>query len=201
MPFIRLPLGIRIVLEYTLDGEPVINVYHVTTDDPISTLKLQTIAEVFVSWWVNELSQSLSHDMTLLGVSALNLDVDNGEKVLVPALPVTSGGVAVASLPNNVALVVGMSTLRTGRSFSGRSYLAGIDEDAVTGNNIPIASAASLGLSFLELVVGLLAENTDLVVASFVADGVPRAEGVATEVTAFHVNTRVDTQRRRLPKF
>lgn len=201
MAFIRLPLGIRIALEFDLAGKVVVNVYHVTTEDPIVTVKLIDIALAFVDWWDVELSNRFSEDIALFSVTALNLNVENGEKITQPVTPVIPGQVVQPAVSNNVALVVASKTTKTGRSFQGRSYLAALGETDVTNNHIVIAKAAAIGADFVLLSGRLAAENADLVVASFQAGGVPRAEGVATKITSYIVNTRVDTQRRRLPKF
>lgn len=201
MAFIRLPLGIRVALEFDLAGKTVVNVYHVTTEDPIVTVKLIDIALVFIDWWDNNLSTQMSQDILLFAATALNLNVENGEKITQPVTPVIPGTQPSDAVSNNVALVVGMKTDKTGRSFQGRSYLAGLGEPSVTNNHIEVAKAAAFGSSFVSLSGDLAVENADLVVASFQAGGVPRVEGVATKVTSYIVNTRVDTQRRRLPKF
>lgn len=198
MAYIQLPLGIRVALEYRVFGKIVVNVYHVTTTDPIVTIKLLDIAEIFESWWDVDMKVAMSLDIALEQVTCLNLDVPNGEKltlIVSPAIPGTNPDPAV---PNNVAIVGSFSTAKTGRSFRGRTYQAGLPETVVTGNNIPIATAAFLVTNYATLVGLLFAANVDLVVASFQSLGVPRAVGVATVVETVEVNTRVDTQRRRL---
>lgn len=200
MAYIRLPLGIKVAMEFTLAGKIVVNIYHVTTSDPIITLKLQDIANVFIDWWTTNLKAEFSEDVALFSVSALNLNVENGEKIVVGVAPVVPGTEANESMSNNVALVISLKTAKTGRSFQGRVYLAGITEFDVTANNILVAKAANLAGDYAQLDTDLTAENATLVVASFQTAGEPRVEGVATPVESFVVNTRVDTQRRRLPK-
>lgn len=199
MAYIRLPLGIRIAMEFNLAGKVVVNVYHVTTTDPIVTVKLNEIAQVFIDWWTADLSTRVSEDIELFSVTALNLNVENGEKITIAVTPVVPGGEIAPAIANNVALVVSMKTDKTGRSFQGRTYLAGFSENAVTNNNISVAKASSVAGDYTELDADLDTVNANLVVGSFQAGGVPRVEGVATIITSFLVNTRVDTQRRRLP--
>lgn len=201
MAFIRLPLGVKVALEFTLHGEPIVNVYHVTTSDPIVSVKLQTIAQVFVNWWTTVQSPAFTSDVVLEQVTALNLDVINGEKHVEIVQPAVPGGIATDALPGNCALVVSMRTSKTGRSFMGRSYLGGLADAGIDGNRIDILDAAVIGNNFLALDAALLAVNAEMVVASFQSLGAPRAEGVATRLNAYGVNTRIDTQRRRLPKF
>lgn len=200
MAYIRLPLGIRVAVEFDLNGKVVVNIYHVTTADPITTVKLEAIAQVFIDWWTTIQLDNVSDEVALIGVTAMNLDVPNGEKIELPVVPAVYGTVVGGSVPNNVALVIGLRTAQTGRSFQGRTYIAGLGDQEVTQNTISTARLGTFIIAFATLDVDLLAINSQLVVASFVSGGVPRAEGIATQVDAISGNTRVDTQRRRLPE-
>lgn len=199
MAYIRLPLGIRVAVEYEAFGKVVVNVYHVTTTSPIVTAQLINIADLFIEWWDDTQKAGLSPDIAMTAVTCLNLDVENGEKIVQVVSPPIPGTATGAAMPNNVALVISFATTLTGRSFRGRSYMAGLREIDVTGNNIPIATAAGLVANYFELEVLLGLDNVDMVVASFVSGGAPRAEGIATRIDSVSCNTRVDTQRRRLP--
>lgn len=199
MAFIRLPLGIRVAVEYEVFGKIVVNIYHVTTTDPIITLKLLDIAQVFQAWWDADFSALWSEDISLVTVTALNLNEANGAKVTLVVSPPLPGLVAVPALPNNVAVVASFATAKTGRSFRGRSYQAGIGEPSVLGNDIGVGKATEIVAEYASLITLLAVQDAILVVASFQNAGAPREEGVATEVESVSVNTRVDTQRRRLP--
>lgn len=199
MPYIRLPLGIRVAMEFNIDGQAVLNIYHVTTEDPITSVKLTTIAQLFADWWLNDLAGRISSDLSLAQVTAHNLNVANGEKITLPVIPNEPGASTSPALPNNCALVVSHKTAQTGRSFQGRTYVAGITESSVTGSYIGVAEAGLMVGVFLALDADLLAESAQLVVASFVSLGEPRAEGIATPVDSFAVSLRMDSQRRRLP--
>ncbi len=199
MAYIRLPLGIRVALEYQVYGKVVVNVYHVTTSDPITTIKLFDIADVFENWFNISQKSAVAADISLVAITALNLDEDNGEKitsVISPAIPGTRAGTAVS---NNVALVASLKTAKTGRSFRGRSYIAGLSEADVNGNGVDTVFAAGIVTAYTQLMTDLFASPATLVVASFQSGGVPRIVGEATFVDSVSVNLRVDTQRRRLP--
>lgn len=199
MAYIRLPLGIRVALEYEQFGKVIVNVYHVTTTDPIVTVKLIDIAEIFEAWWDTDFSAVFSEDIALTAVTALNLNEENGEKITLVVSPPIPGTTLTAAMPNNVAIVASFGTARTGRSFRGRSYQAGLVETAVTGNTIATSKAAAIVADYETLQSLLALANADFVVASFFSAGAPRAEGIATEIESIAVNVRVDTQRRRLP--
>lgn len=200
MAYIRLPGGVKVALEYEVLGKIVVNVYHVTTTDPIITIKLFDIADLFEAWWRNSLSDNFSDEIALHTVTAQNLDVANGEKIVLAVSPAVPGAGVDTAVPNNVAIVATLNTAKTGRSFRGRSYLAGLERSELVGNNIGTGRAAGIVSDYAILTASLELENNTLVVASFYHDNQPRAEGVATPVESFSVNTRVDTQRRRLPE-
>ncbi len=199
MGFIRLPFGIRVSMEFTIGGKVVVNVYHVAMPDVVVTIDLQAVAETFANWWLVTQSGGFGDGVVLNSVSALNLDTENGEKLTYQVVPPKPGTIISPVLPNNVALVASFATAQTGRSFQGRAYMVGLTEGLVTGNDIDIGIAATYVGNFITLMTSLLAVGATLVVASFVSLGVPRLEGVATPVDSVSVNTRVDTQRRRLP--
>lgn len=200
MAYIRLPLGIKVALEYEVFGKVVVNVYHVTTSDPILTVKLFDIADVFEAWWDNTLSAEFSNDIGLNAITAHNLDVPNGEKVTLPVSPAIVGGSVNEAVSNNVAIVTSFRTALTGRSFRGRAYHAGLAESMVTDNVIDPAKTARMVDAYVDLIDRLAVENLLFVVASFQSGGTPRGTGLATPVSSIIVNARVDTQRRRLPK-
>ena len=200
MPFIELPLGIRVALEYEVFGKVVVNVYHVTTTEPIITIKLLDIAEVFEAWWLDSMSDLFSEDIALTTVTALDLSQVNGEKQTLVVSPPLPGLLLNEAVTNNVAVVASLATAKTGRSFRGRSYHAGMNTLQLEENHIPSARAASMVLGYGELITALGLEASVLVVASFQSENEPRVVGVATPVDSVSVNTRVDTQRRRLPK-
>lgn len=199
MPYIKLPLGIKVAMEYEQFGKVIVNVYHVTTTDPIITVKLFDIADVFRDWWVDTHRVGLSESIALQAVTAHNLDVENGEKVTRVVSPASPGTSIGESVPNNVALVISFATALTGRSFRGRTYMAGVREIDITGNNVTEPFAAGTVANYADLLIDLIAKDSHLVVASFHTAGSPRAEGIPTNVESISVNTRVDTQRRRLP--
>lgn len=200
MAYIRLPLGIRVSVEFTWNGEEVVNIHHVVMDTTPTLLDLTAIGTVIRDWARDNLMPNLSDQCELTGVTALDLNVPNGDKVYVPMAPPEPGNVAGESMPNNVALVCSFYTEKTGRSFRGRAYVPGMAELYVTDNYVNSAVAAEVALTYSELQTLLFVESGTLVVASFFAAGIPRAEGIGTRVRSFATNLRVDTQRRRLPK-
>ena len=199
MPFISLPNGVKVAMEFTLNGQLVVNVYYVTTTNPIITANLSIIAQVFRDWWINNLRGSFSSGIALVRVVATDASVANGQQSVVTLATPSPGGVASVPASNQVALVITDLTGYIGRSFRGRHYHAGVVAADVTDNNVDQARLTAILTAYSTLTTSLNAFQTTRVVASFQANGVPRAVGVATPVLQVRGNTRVDTQRRRLP--
>lgn len=200
MAYIRLPYGIKVAVEYTWNGELVVNVYHVAFPTPVTIANLNAVVLAVEGWVKDNLMPNLSDTCAAIGVTATNLDIPNGEQVYLPITPPESGAVLGESMPNNVAQVCSFYTAKTGRSYRGRAYVPGMAELYVNNNYVNAGVAAEIALTYSELQDILFLIGCELVVASFQTLGVPRAEGVATRVESFACNLRVDTQRRRLPK-
>lgn len=196
---ILLPSGMRVVQTFEYHGEEVINVFHATTTDPIDTAKLAAIGNIFRNWWNTDAKLAFSHDIALTLVTSLDLSVANGEKYEYPQIPPIQGSVATPAEPNNVAWVASHRTAKTGRSFAGRTYHAGVQIATVTNNDQSAAVTVVLAAAYVALNGYLSADNNTLVVASFYSGGVPRATGIGTPVTGTAINTQLDTQRRRMP--
>lgn len=199
MSFISLPDGVKVTLEYTLNGKLVVNVYWATKSTPIVSIDLINIANKFADFWDN-IRGGLSHTMTIQRIVAVDWSVPNGEFYQITSFTNPSGASPDASLPNNVALVTTLSTHLTGRSYRGRSYIAGIPESAEANNYVDSSYAAGFVSAFSDLDSSLNTGGYQFVVASFQHNKVPRTTGVATPITDYTTNLRVDTQRRRMPK-
>ena len=199
MAYIRLPLGIKVALEYEVFGKIVVNVYHVTTIDPITTIKLFDIADIFADWWADYMSVHFSDDISLTAVTAHNLDEANGAKVIRAISPVVPGQFVSEACSNNVAIVASFLTAKTGRSFRGRAYHAGMPEVAIEENYIGTIKAGQIVTAYGVLDSALNTDDCTLVVASFISEGAARATAIPTPIESYACSLRVDTQRRRLP--
>lgn len=199
MAFVALPGGVRIAMEFTVQGKVVVNIYHVSTTDPIVSIKLLALANIFVDWWATDMKGNFSQDIGLFSVVAHDVSVPNGIQETVAVSPTVVGGIAEGAVTNNVALVASFRTLLTGRSFQGRSYQAGINVSDIDSNKVSAAKATDIALDYTTLMGVLDAADAPLVIASYITNGVPRVTALATPVSAVLVKLRVDTQRRRLP--
>lgn len=190
---------IKVALEYTLGGKVVVNIYHVKSPTPITTIDLETVATTFWNWWTANIKGFMTSDVTLQKIVAL--DLTDGDGTMFEYVP-TSGNSGTASPPtvsNNVALAVSMRTGNAGRSNRGRSFLFGFPEAETTGNNIGGTAAAILAAEFAILLDDLNTAGYQFGVLSYYTANALRATPVFRTYSSFSVNTRVDTMRRRLP--
>jgi hypothetical protein len=200
MAFTPLLTGIRAALEYSKDGQVIVNIYHVTTTQPINTTNLTALANIFLTWWYNTARQQSSESLVLQRVIATDWTTANGAQITTTPIPAQAAGTLIgAPVPNNVALVVTGLTGQSGRSYRGRTYWAGLMDSETDTNYITTFKQTAMLNVYNTLRAQLSAGNFVLGVASFYADGLPRLIGILTPYTGFRVSLRVDTQRRRLP--
>jgi len=199
MPFVRITATMKVALEYTLNGQLVVNVYHVRYPSPIVTADLTAVAAIFANWWSVNMRQNFTTGMSLTRIVVTDMDEEAGLQIsYVTGLP-QAGTLAQAPASNNVALVTSLRTPFSGRSNRGRKYWAGFNNAEVTDNFASTTLTTAILADMLSLKTALDTANFDFVVASLYSDNAPREVGVTQEVTAFTMDTRVDTQRRRLP--
>lgn len=199
MAFSPLPNGVKVAMEFTKDGQLIVNVYHITTTLPLISANLTAIANAFLTWWTTDLRTVQSSALVLSRIRALDVSVEDGAEGIVIPSSNQAGAIAGTDAPNNVALVVTHLTGRTGRSFKGRTYLAGVPSASVAGSTYNGAAVAAIATEFTDLPTRLAAVSGTHVVASYFNNGVKRPIAVASTVTAYRVNDIIDTQRRRVP--
>jgi hypothetical protein len=103
-----------------------------------------------------------------------------------------NGANAGDPLPANVALVITLRTALRGRAHRGRCYWGGFEESSNTTGGVPTAGVvANVATVWGQLLTNLVASGVSLVVASYLHSS-------AENVTSLNVDSRWDTQRRRL---
>lgn len=201
MPLPPVTNTIRVAMEFTKDGQAVVNVYYVKFPSPIVTANLTAMSQAFKDWWTNTLKAYATQQLQLTAVKSLDISVANGQENQLVVSPAEPGSVLGDGLPNNCAMVVTKLTLNTGRSFRGRSYMAILAEGDVQGNVIGTTYVANVVAAFGTLRTTLTTAGLALVVVSYYSNGAQRGTPIATPITGFRADTRVDSQRRRLPGY
>lgn len=202
MPWPHLSGVMKVVVTFGFDGQPSVNVHFVLLDTPQSPIGLPTLqaaAGIFQTALDTEWKAFMGDQWTIDDIIATDWSLENGQQFQqVVGLPIT-GTELNEEVPASVAIVGSHRTAKTGRSFRGRTYMMGLTEANVGGNNVDGIMQTGVGDYFAALETAFTAANSKLVVYSLYTAGLPRAIPVATPVTSTVVNSRVDTQRRRLP--
>jgi len=135
-----------------------------------------TFTEVYVEEYADDVSQSVS--------------VTGGN---------VAGSAGALAMPGGSTFVLSFRTEFVGRSRRGRMYTIGMEETHQNGGVVTDTYRNAWLAALNTLRTATLADEWELVVASFVSGGLPREEGLVTPVTAvIAVDNFVDSQRRRL---
>lgn len=103
------------------------------------------------------------------------------------------------SMPGNATFCLSLRTAFTGRSRRGRLYTIGMDEGHQTGGLVLATYRNSWLAAINNLRTVAATANWEMVIASFISNGVPRVTGLLAPVTSvIAVDDFVDSQRRRL---
>lgn len=155
------------------------------------------LAAAVDGWFNLSVLSSIGSDVFYEGVTIRGLDSeDDLEYNLSEPLP---GGAPHVAWPAQCAVVVTKRTGFTGRSNRGRLYLWGLDETyQIDARHIDAASATAIQGWFDDFAVAVLGAGWNPVVLSYYHDHLPRVTAKITSITTWTVDTRIDTQRRRL---
>lgn len=200
MAFQPVPSGVGVAVNQTLFGQPVTNVFAVQATNPGDGFTLAAIANAVKARWISDVLPVLSIDLALVSVTATDISTDGGQQSVQVATGTPTGGANSPSLPGSQAIVITHRTARIGRSYRGRTYLAGLPEQWVSGNNHDATRTGLLADALNALRTDLETLSLPLCVLSRYTAKVKRASGVLTPVVVSVArDTRVDSQRRRLP--
>lgn len=200
MPFIPVPDTVYVSIGMELADKVASFGFGVRKDTPWSLSHMATLAASVETWCNSAPVIRFATTFALINVRVTDLSSSSGPVVEVPIVPVTRGTGGGDQMPNNVAVVCTLRTLNRGRSYRGRVYLAGFVEGAIQDNAIVTVAAGDLNTWMDSLIPAIAPSDASLAVISRYENNAPRAVGIATDVVGIDVNTRVDTQRRRLPR-
>lgn len=200
MAFQVLPDGIKVEIKCRKNGALVVNVVWLTCSVTIDLAQLGNIAAAVHAWWNTSVKPFVTSSLALEEVVVTDWTAEDSLQVVEIVSPPLAGTRAGDDMPSNVAAVTTFYTGRTGRSYRGRAYNGGISASDITGNTLGTTYLVGMISAWQAFGAAVEGEACTHVVASFVADGVPRAEGIATPIVDYGMNNVVDTQRRRIPK-
>lgn len=199
MAFVPTPGVAKVALHGILVLEDIINTLWFASPDEWDAAHLQVLADATFSWFTTHVLPFLAASFTALSSTATDQSTDGGVQATHIGAGTDVGGASGASAPANASLVVSFRTDRTGRSYRGRNYIAGIPMAQVnTPTTVLPAYQAGVMAAYAELSGTESAANCTHVVVSKFHNKVARPAGVPTTVMAYSADNRIDSQRRRL---
>lgn len=197
--FTPVPCTARVEVFMRANGKLFSNVVHVTGAAPLTQIDVTTIGAVMVTNWTSAIMPSLSMACAAEHVVVTALDSETAPQEDVPFPGGVQGGVGGDISTSNVAFCVKHLTAVRGRSYRGRSYIGGLANASIVGDNVISDIAGALAAGFQSLAEALQAAGYVLSVVSYWLNLVRRATGVATPIVASsYTDTQVDTRRRRM---
>lgn len=199
MAFIPVPNTCRVELVFSQEGQFCENVFHVKQAAPFDAAALASVAAAFVSWHGANLKTMQVSTCSLIKIIATALDSESAPGIeYATGLPVV-GTRGNAAMPMNVTVAVKWLTALRGKSFRGRSYHIGLDDQDVTLSALPPASVSAMRGAYFPLIAATAGWVPGLVVVSYRTNNEDRMTGLASEILDCSVDSTVDSQRRRLP--
>lgn len=198
-PFVPFSTGMQVNIRWTLQGEPI---------EMVLGFDYGTVGFADAAPLVWGRLDSLWDDIrgiaspAMVSTDTYMVDLTNQFAGSASFGPFSSPAGSTSGLvkPNNVAFVITHRTAARGKSFRGRSYIAGWTDSTVTGNYLGVAYADGLAASFNSMRTDLALDDIKFCVLSRRINGAWRENGVATPVTlSLYRDLALDSQRGRLP--
>jgi hypothetical protein len=201
MAFVPVPNTALVRVQGHLNGQEYVNTTYREKALGWTSTDLFNLATEMMTWATTRFLTLVHSQFQLDLIQCVDLSVDGGAQATVAAPAGSVGTRGGLCLPNNVAYTVSFRTGRTGRSFRGRNYIGGINDDAVVGTNtVKPTYRADVVSVFNDLIGSTLITQGTWVVVSRVHDKIPLSTGVTTVITTvITVDNVLDSQRRRLP--
>lgn len=197
------------VVVQQLFGQNVLNVYHIKKEGGWTSASLATMCEALISAYNDHIASNQSTDIQYIIVRARDLTTAAGAVAEVNFPPLSGGDAGASSSPGNVAFCVSHKTGLAGRSFRGRTYLAGITETATQGNVLAPASVNNIVAAFDALDGVITAAGGTWGVVSrysgytqsppkYKKIPTPRAAGIFTDIINNSADANLDSMKSRL---
>lgn len=200
-PFIPVAGVFRCQLVYSYQGQRIENVFNVRSGGGLVAVDADRIEAVLAAWWTATARAQCASTLSLVLIVLDALDVPAGLHKEYTSGWTAAGSNAGTAMPGNVTACVKLATGLRGRSYRGRWYWPAITSGMTNGGQLSsvsqLAIQSALNLLRTNLAAGSPADH--LVVVSYMHDGVWRATGTVTDVTACTGHLNLDSQRRRLP--
>lgn len=198
------PGVVKVIVKQTISGVNAFNVLHVQAPVPASWSQagLAQLAGVVRTAWVSNVIPLQSGAVTLTDVQCVDLSSDTGEEATATGSNVgTQSGTAMTA---NACVCWSWKIARRYRGGHPRTYIAGLSTTQVSNANTIIGTAVTAhaaAAAALRSAINSMAfagSTPRLVVVHYRRDKVQLGTPLVSEITGVSVDTRVDSQRRRL---
>lgn len=202
MAFIPVPESARVTLTFENDNNnQAVNVlWFKDLEGDLTSTRAAVLTSVMADWLSNQWDTAANENWQAVSAEALAGHVQNGPYDIQPlSIPGTLTG---EPLPSEVSIAISLRTGLSGRSYRGRVFHVGVGEDNSAGDYISSAYRTGLINAYAALISMANAFDFQWSVCSMYTNGAPRAAGLLTAITQVTiVDTILDSQRRRKPKF
>lgn len=193
--------GVKLRLIWQIDAEDAwVNVLHgVTTPIAHAIADLPDIVMIAAksAMVLSGLDDVMNNQTRLHRATARDLDQPNQAEYISTETPL-GGTSSAGAIPLSAAICVTSRTALAGRSYRGRTYIAGFSETHNVSNGPSAAARTNAALFMTSLAAELLIEHVELGVASWTKDKVSTAVGTFQPTTQYVVTSpRWTSQRRR----
>lgn len=206
--FVPVPDVAEFVVVQTLDGQVVNNVYHIKKEGGWTSSSMASMAVVLISFYNDDLAPLLSNHIQFQKVKCRDLTTVSGAVAEVNFPSLSGGDNNVFALPAQCSASCQHTTGFAGRSYRGRTSVAGLTIGSAANNLIQESTANAITDAFDALDASIIAAGgTWGIVSKFSGyDWVgppwrkvprPRTEGIFTDIINNFCSRRVGSQDSR----
>lgn len=199
-PFIPVPGVLQANVRFTLEAQQVENVLCFRYDGtPFGDAAAQVWAGIELALW-NNMRDQISTECVNTETYIVDLSSEAGPVASFPPFASPAGAASGPPVPNNAALVITHRTANRGRSYRGRTYVAGISKSIMFGSYLTQSAVDDVAAAFNTLRTTMEDDSIPFTIVSRRHNNAPRVEGIDTVVTLSLARDNVlDSQRRRTP--
>ena len=197
MAYIPVVDTVLLELVYEMQGQRMEQTLYFEHDGAMSPTDMTELAIDIKAWWQAQMAPLLANDLSLVIIKVTDLTSNSSPVVeFTTGLPSAATGEA-DPLPLTDAIVTTFTTPFRGRSFKGRNYIPGVQENIQSAGVLDATFLNNVSIAWDTLFDVLLPTEWTWVVVSRYTDNTPRVNGVTTPITGFRVSKYIATQRRR----
>lgn len=188
-------------IRYTWQNAPATNTLYWYCDDDWNPTKLQQGCFDLATWWATSIAPLVTNTCQIREIYAYDLTTATSSSYTYVPVTAIDGERSSPSMPNNVTTAISLRTAKRGRAYRGRNYIVGLCEDQVVGNFVVESTTAGYLEAYDELLSTVMTvDNTIWCVPHRYVGKTPLVGGTwEAIIAATFVDSRIDTQKRRLP--